>query len=196
MAAPSFPLPTLHHVTLKTQRKEEMMAWYGLVVGLEPHYDGPEGAWLTNDSANHRMALLCHPRLEEDADKVAHTGLHHTAYEYPDLDQLLETYTRLKGHGLEPHVALDHGMTISFYYLDPDGNSVELQVDNFGDWTESSRWMATSEEFQKNPIGTEVNPQDLVDARAAGASHEEIHRRSYAGEFPPVIDADHRLPSE
>jgi len=34
--------------------------------------------------------------------------------------------------------ALDHGMTISLYYLDPDGNLLELQVDSFGDWAASS----------------------------------------------------------
>lgn len=27
---------------------------------------------------------------------------------------------------------MDHGLTMSIYYLDPDGNGVELQVDNFG----------------------------------------------------------------
>jgi catechol-2,3-dioxygenase len=34
-----------------------------------------------------------------------------------------------------PQACLDHGMTLSFYYVDPDGNAVELQCDVFGDWT-------------------------------------------------------------
>jgi catechol 2,3-dioxygenase len=28
-------------------------------------------------------------------------------------------------------------MTLSYYYKDPDGNRVELQVDNFGGWAAS-----------------------------------------------------------
>jgi hypothetical protein len=30
---------------------------------------------------------------------------------------------------------------------------VELQVDNFGDWSKSKEWMKTSPEFAANPIG-------------------------------------------
>ena len=48
------------------------------------------------------------------------------------MDELLDTYQRLKSDGIVPHGCLDHGMTTSFYYVDPDGNSVELQCDNFG----------------------------------------------------------------
>ena len=28
-------------------------------------------------------------------------------------------------------------MTLSYYYKDPDGNRVELQIDGFGDWPAS-----------------------------------------------------------
>ena len=41
------------------------------------------------------------------------------------MDDLLDTYVRLKADGIVPHACLDHGMTMSFYYVDPDGNSVE-----------------------------------------------------------------------
>jgi hypothetical protein len=52
------PKSTLHHVTLKTTRLKELIDWYGEVVGLKPQYASPVGAWLTNDAANHRLALL------------------------------------------------------------------------------------------------------------------------------------------
>jgi catechol-2,3-dioxygenase len=32
---------------------------------------------------------------------------------------------------IEPVIPVDHGPTTSFYYEDPDRNSVELFVDNF-----------------------------------------------------------------
>lgn len=186
--------PPLHHVNLKTIRLQEMIDWYGTVVGLKPTFQYDGGAWLTNDAANHRLALLCVPGLSDDPDKIAHTGIHHTAFEYANLGELLDTYTRLKDEGIVPHGCLDHGMTTSFYYADPDGNSIELQADNFGDWRKSTEFMRTAPEFAADPIGVHVDPDQLVDARDAGASLEEIHQRAYAHEFTPKRPLDLRLP--
>lgn len=186
--------PVLHHVNLKTTRLQEMIDWYATVAGLTTIFQFPGGAWLTNDGANHRLALLTSSQMSDDADKLVHTGMHHIAFEYATLDDLLSAYTRLKELGIKPHMALDHGMTLSFYYVDPDGNSVELQVDNFGDWVQSKAWMSTSPDFAANPIGVFVNPDQLVAARKAGGSHADIHRRAYAGEFPPSEPVDPRVP--
>src|SRR5258708_2289216 len=192
--AESFPRPTLHHVNLKTTRLDEMIAWYGAVLGMQANHYFPGGAWLTNDAANHRLALLAPPRVTDDPEKLAHTGLHHTAYEFPSIDALLASYTRLKSRDIVPHVCLDHGMTTSFYYVDPDGNMVELQYDNFGDWAQSSEFMRSAPEFKADPIGKQVDPDQLVAARAAGASKEDIHRRAYAGEFDPGKPLDLLMP--
>ncbi len=186
--------PVLHHVNLKTTRLKEMIDWYGKVVGTTATFAFPGGAWLSNDSANHRIALLTSSKMTDDPNKLLHTGMHHLAFEFGTSDELLDTYSRLAAEGIEPHMALDHGMTMSFYYVDPDGNSVELQYDNFGDWKQSKHWMETSEVFAKNPIGVFVNPAKMVEARDAGASADELHKRAYAGEFPPAGPVDPRVP--
>ncbi len=180
--------PMLHHVNLKTRRLQET------VVGTQPTFQFPNGAFLTNDGANHRLALISSSKMSDDPDKISHTGMHHLAFEYKSCDDLLATFMRLKALNIVPHMALDHGMTMSFYYVDPDGNSVELQSDNFGDWKSSTEWMQTSEQFAKNPIGMFVDPSKMVVARADGASLEELHRRAYAGEFLPNEPADIRIP--
>jgi catechol 2,3-dioxygenase len=154
----------------------------------------PGGAWLTNDEANHRLALLFSPRFSEDPDKLVHTGIHHSAFEYATMGALLDTYSRLKSLNIEPHACLDHGMTTSFYYEDPDGNSVELQSDNFGNWQESSEWISTSPQFAADPIGTPFDPEQMVAARQAGASFTELHERAYAGGFKPSGPLDLHLP--
>ncbi len=187
-------LPILHHVNLKTIHMQEMIDWYTTVAGLTAIYQFPGGAWLTNDAANHRLALLTSSKMSDDEGKLVHTGMHHLAFEYATIDDLLNTYISLKELGITPHMSLDHGMTLSFYYVDPDGNSVELQVDNFGDWAQSKEWMRTSPDFAADPIGKFVDPEQIVVARKAGASHAEIHRRAYAGEFPPPGPIDPRVP--
>ncbi len=84
-------------------------------------------------------------------------------------------------------------MTTSFYYVDPDGNSVELQVDNFGNWEESSEWMRTSPQFAADPIGMPVDPEQMVTARQAGTPFAELHQRAYSGEFQPSGPLDLHL---
>jgi catechol 2,3-dioxygenase len=185
--------PTLHHVNLKTCRLDEMIAWYGTMLGMRVQHRFAGGAWLTNDGANHRLALLCSPKLSDNPRKLEHTGLHHTAYEFGSLDDLLTTYLRLKTQGILPHACLDHGMTMSMYFVDPDGNSLELQADVFGDWQTSSSFMHTPE-FARDPIGTSYDPDRLIEAWQAGSSVAELHRRAYAGEFAPPAPLDLRLP--
>lgn len=194
MSARAVAKPVLHHVTFKTTRLDEMIEWYGKVVGMVPNFRDSVAAWMTNDEANHRVALLCVPGIVDDPAHVPHAGMHHSAFEFRSVDELLETYERLKGEGITPHAALDHGLTTSFYYADPDGNSVELQVDNFGDWQASSEWMRTAPEFKVNPIGVQIDPAQLTRAWKAGADAAELHRRGYAGEFDPGTPLDLRLP--
>jgi catechol-2,3-dioxygenase len=177
--------PKLHHVNLKTNRLEEMVDWYGVLLGTEVLFQYPFGAWISNDEANHRIALTAFPNLVEDPQKDTRTGLHHTAFEYAGFEELNESYLRLKEAGLVPDFCLDHGMTFSYYYRDPDGNHVELQVDNFGDWTKSSAFMREGPEFHEDPIGTFVDPDRVAEAAASGASFREIHARAMAGELAP-----------
>jgi catechol 2,3-dioxygenase len=186
--------PTLHHVNLKTTRLQQMIDWYGTVIGSKPNFQFPGGAWLTNDKANHRIALLTSSKMSDDPDKLVHTGMHHLAFEYEDFNALLDTYSRLRELGIKPHMSLDHGLTMSFYYVDPDGNSVELQYDNFGNWDESSEWIRTSLDFARNPIGVPVDPAKVLVAGKGGASREELHRRAFAGEFEPAEPLDPRVP--
>jgi hypothetical protein len=65
-----------------------------------------------------------------------------------------------------------------------------LFVDNFGDWDKSTEYMRTSPEFHQNPMGAYVDPEQLLAARRAGASFADLHRRAYAGEFPPSRPMD------
>ncbi len=129
--------------------------------------------------------MLSFPDFVEDPERETRTGLHHSAFECEDFEDLNTSYLRLRAAGIEPEFCLDHGMTFSHYYKDPDGNRVELQVDNFGDWSKSSAWMRESLEFQDDPLGKFVDPQRVADAYAAGTTFAAIHQRAMAGELGP-----------
>jgi catechol-2,3-dioxygenase len=180
------PVPILHHVNLKTTRLDEMIAWYGEVAGLKVNHKAAFGAWLSNDAANHRLAFLAVPGLSDDPAKTDHAGIHHLAFEFGSFADLMASYARLRDAGIEPKVCLDHGMTISMYYMDPDRNMVELQADVFSDWSRSTEWMRTSPDFAANPIGIFFDPAAVCAAFGDGRSADELHRSILAGAFLPV----------
>ena len=111
--------------------------------------------------------------------------MHHSAFEYDGFEDLNASYLRLRDAGIEPDICIDHGMTLSYCYNDPDGNHVELQIDAFGVWAASKEWMRTSPDFHANPIGVFVDPAKVAEAAASGEAFSEIHRRAMAGELSP-----------
>jgi catechol-2,3-dioxygenase len=196
--------PTLHHYGLTTANLKKMSEWYATVLGMAIVFQtsSPLGknapiqvsaAWVTNDDANHRIGLIAMPQLTQDEQKSSHVRLQHTAYEYDSLDQLLDTYIRLRDKDIRPVLSADHGPTTSMYYADPDGNSVELFADYFGDWEESGNFMRMSAEFATVPMGRYFDPEKMVTVRAGGATVGDIHRRAYAGELSPDQPVDPRV---
>jgi catechol-2,3-dioxygenase len=189
------PNPVLHHVTVRTCRLQEMIDWYSTVIGARVMFQNEGAAWLSNDGSNHRFALLAFPGLEDDPARNDHVGMHHSAYEFASFGELIDAYARLRGEGIEPAFCLDHGMTFSMYYSDPDANYVELQADVFGNWDASSEFVLRSPQFAENPIGTFVDVARLAADHEGGTGFAELHRRAYAGEYTPDPIPDIGLPT-
>lgn len=178
--------PKLHHVTLKTTRLNEMIAWYALVTGAQVNFKDNTAAWTSNDEANHRIAFLAVPGLKDDPQKTFHNGMHHCAFEYDSFADLMASYDRMRKDGVEPAFSLDHGLTISLYYKDPEGNFVELQCDSFSDWKLSTEWMRTSPDFAQNPIGTFFDPAKVFEAFRGGADFDALHKAMRGGDYLPA----------
>jgi catechol-2,3-dioxygenase len=130
--------------------------------------------FLTYDEEHHRLAIVNIAGLH--APDPRSWGLAHVAYTFRDVGELLSTYRRLKKAGIEPYRPIHHGPTLSMYYHDPDGNSVELQVDCFKTKAETAAYFQT-ESFTKNPIGVNFDPETLIAAYEAGASEAELLRQ-------------------
>jgi len=62
------------------------------------------------------------------------------------------------------------------YYRDPDGNRVELQIDNFTTAEEGQAWMHSAA-FDQNPIGVEYDPDELVAKFRRGVPVAELVKR-------------------
>lgn len=169
----------LAHVVLRTPRFEGMKKWYLALLNGRVSYENEALAFLCYDEEHHRIALINIPVL---ADKAPGTsGMDHLAFTYNNLSDLYATYRRVKeGDGIVPFWAINHGPTTSLYYRDPDGNQVELQVDNFDTDEEGNAFFA-SPEFAENPIGVDFDPEELGRRLAAGEADSAIKKRPNIG---------------
>ncbi len=156
----------LAHIVIRTPRYAESVKWWKTVLGAQVRHENDFLTFLTYDDEHHRLAILSNPALVENDRSAA--GLEHVAFTYADFDALLATYERLQGEGISPIAPIHHGMTMSMYYADPDGNQVELQVDAMSS-DEATAFMA-SDVFAANPIGVEFDPADLAARRRVGES--------------------------
>jgi len=177
--------PSFHHVTLKTTRLPQMVEWYKTLVGIEVLFQDDSNAWTSNDEANHRLAFLTVPGLEDDPDRVKHNGIHHSAFEYGSFSDLMSSFDRLRDIGIMPVCCLNHESTMSLYYEDPEGNLLELQSDNFGDWKQSSNFIRTSDDFRANPICTFFDPAKVYEAHIAGQPFDLLNPSIRKGGFLP-----------
>ena len=96
------------------------------------------------------------------------------------------TYVRLKASGIVPVLPVDEGSQTALYYADPEGNSIELNVNNYGDSWTSIEHIQNSPEFARRPLGVFIDPDKMVAAREAGASSWDLHKRAWQGEFEPA----------
>jgi hypothetical protein len=95
------------------------------------------------------------------------------AYTLDSLEELLGTYKRLKAQDILPVWPINHGLTTSLYYADPDGNRVEFQIENLGTKEALQAYMR-SDAFAENPIGVEFDPEKLLARYEQGDPVEEL----------------------
>jgi catechol-2,3-dioxygenase len=161
----------LAHFVLRTRRYEVMIAWYRTVLGARPVFESPFVTFLTWDAEHHRIAIANAPHFKDRPDDAV--GLDHIAVTLPTAVDLLRTYERLRALGIEPVTPIHHGPTLSMYYLDPDRNEIELQVDAFDTEQELKAWFASSQ-FRTNPLGVLYDPAALLARWQAGATEAEL----------------------
>lgn len=165
----------LAHIALRTNRLTELIDWYCKVLGAHVAHASDKVAFLTYDDEHHRIALIA---LQEypPKDETVRVGHFHTAFAYDSLGDLLGNFLRLRRLGIVPHRSINHGPTVSFYYADPEGNQIELQVDSFPDAEATNAWMQ-SEAFKRNPIGIEFDADEMLQKLRDGVPEAELMRR-------------------
>ena len=175
------------HVVYRTRRFDEMLAWYQFVFDAQVQYQNPALAFLTYDDEHHRFALINLDVLQaegSETEKQGLIGVDHVAYTYASLEDLFENYEQLKAKGIKPYWCVHHGITVSMYYADPDGNQMEFQVDAFDSAEEANDFMC-GPITATNPVGVEYDPEDwLVQMRTGTPASDYLMRRVHEPQSP------------
>jgi catechol-2,3-dioxygenase len=130
--------PKITHLVVNTSNYEAMKDWYINVleatIGVEA--TDHSACFLRTDEGHHSLGMFNVGKTDESGSMAlpgSDTGtvarLNHFAFEHSTLEELLETHARLAGSSTNPAVSLNHGLTMSIYYEDPDKNVIELYYD-------------------------------------------------------------------
>lgn len=175
------------HWVVKTARSAEMIEWYGHVFGARVVHEDSQIAFLTWDHESHRLALVKLPPPVRYVFPLSRWrrktyGIDHLAFTFVSVEKLLRTYERLKAVDIKPVWAINHGPTTSLYYEDPEGIRLEFQTENFPTAQQTADYF-NSREFDDNPIGTNIDPDYLLEQLRAGVGAEQLLTRG-AGTRP------------
>ncbi|KAJ5756896.1 Glyoxalase/Bleomycin resistance protein/Dihydroxybiphenyl dioxygenase [Penicillium nucicola] len=168
----------LAHVVFKTANIKALVEFWSTFLGAERVFENDFIAFLRYDDEHHRVAIINDNSTSPHSGTAA--GLHHVAFTYNTLQGLFKAWELRAKLGIKPTWCVNHGPTTSVYYKDPDGNSIETQVDNFDTIEEANEFMI-SKTFRDNPIGTDIDPDELLRQLEDGTDEKVLKTRIEIG---------------
>lgn len=130
------------HLVLNVSDVARSTAFYRDVVGFQVARYGPDGKrnFLTCGVMHHNLALFKAPDGAQPLQR-GQVGLNHFAFKVADYQALQQAHQRLKAAHAQIDRVVDHGMSLSVYFFDPDGIMMELFCDTFGSQAEGLAFM-------------------------------------------------------
>jgi catechol 2,3-dioxygenase len=117
------------HVVLKVRDLARSRKFYSEVLGLDLMFEIPGMAFLASHRRDHHEIGLMEVGAAAEEPKLRQVGLSHVAFKLADEGELVKAYRELKERGVPISFTVDHGVTRSVYFLDPDGNQLEVYRD-------------------------------------------------------------------
>ena len=114
------------HIHLKVSDLKKAEKFYTKSLGFKVNERVNNYLFLTLGKKHHDLALQEIVNAKKPTENTV--GLYHFAIEAKDLKELVKLYFKLKKEkiGVSP---IDHGISKTLYFSDPDGNGIEVYVD-------------------------------------------------------------------
>jgi catechol-2,3-dioxygenase len=140
VTAPAARRPKFSHLGIAAVDLPAMEAFYtellGMVVTDRGETAGLEVVFLSGDPAEHHQLVLASGRPRtlppNEANPAFGAVLNQISFRLDDLAGLKALNQRLAARGVGLMMTANHGVSLSIYFPDPDGNMVECFVDT--DW--------------------------------------------------------------
>lgn len=134
----------LGHVVFYVRDLEQSVSFYTDVVGLSVsgRIFNDKAAILSGGRTHHEL-LLIEVGQAEGPPAGRRIGLYHVGWKIGDSIEILKhKYQQLQAMHYPVEGMSDHMVSQSIYLNDPDGNEIELYVDNPDvDWRSDHRWL-------------------------------------------------------
>jgi catechol 2,3-dioxygenase len=117
------------HVVLKIRELARSRQFYSEVLGLDVMFEMPGMAFLASNRRDHHEIGLMEVGAAAEEPKGRQVGLAHVAFRLKDEAELIKAYRELKERRVPISFTVHHGITKSVYFLDPDGNQLEVYCD-------------------------------------------------------------------
>lgn len=120
------------HVVLKVRSLEQSKKFYTEILGLQVMKDLPQlrAVFLSFNGRDHHEIALFEIGAQADAPKANQTGMLHFAMRLRTEEDLLAAYKEFKDKGVPVSFTVNHGVSKSIYFRDPDDNELEVYCDN------------------------------------------------------------------
>lgn len=170
------------HFGIRTipEHYDAMVKWHTDFFGGQVRLSTPRATMLSYDDEHHRLVIVSDPSHKIIDKKRQAAGIYHIAITLSSLSDLATSYEQKKARGILPHWPVNHGMTTSMYYFDPDGNEFELQVNNFKTTEDVVEFMESAD-FKENSIGVDIVPEDWINQLRSGVDEEVLKKRPIIG---------------
>lgn len=118
------------HVVIKVRNLEKSLDFYTRILGLKEMGRIPPMVVFLSTGRDHHELGIAEVGPDAPNGKFAEVGMEHFAFKLRNEDDLLEAYQTLLRENVEIAYTVNHGVTKSIYFYDPDGNELEVYSDN------------------------------------------------------------------
>jgi catechol 2,3-dioxygenase len=120
------------HVVIKVRNLERSRKFYTEVLGMDVMMEVPAigGLFLANNRRDHHEIALFEVGPEAAGLQAKQIGLAHIAFRLRSEAELQAAYKEFKDKDVPISFTVDHGVTKSVYFRDPDGHELEVYCDN------------------------------------------------------------------
>jgi catechol 2,3-dioxygenase len=120
------------HVALRVRDLKRSRKFYTEVLGLELMKEIPElrAAFFSSGGRDHHEMALLEVGPQAEVPKASEIGMLHVAFRLQSEEELRSAYQELKARGIPISFTVNHGVSKSIYFQDPDGHGIELYCDN------------------------------------------------------------------